>query len=53
MKVVSEPYFTDKPRYSAENWRVVIRDGVSVVNHGFHTEKDAQEFYQEQIEAAK
>jgi len=37
-------FFTDKPRYSGEHWRVVIIEGASASNHGFTSEEAANEF---------
>ena len=38
-------FYTEKPRYSGEHWRVVIRDGALVTNHGFTSEEAANEFH--------
>jgi hypothetical protein len=47
-KTVSEVFHIDKPRYTGENWRVVVRAGSSVINHGFRTEEAAETFRKEQ-----
>lgn len=55
MKHVSPVFYTDKPRYSGEHWRVVIVDGEDKIatNHGFTSEEAAQEFYDEHKEAVE
>jgi len=47
---VSPVFYTDKPRYSGENWRVVVISGASVANYGFKSEDEAQKFHDEQKE---
>jgi hypothetical protein len=48
LKHVSKPFYTDKPRYTGEHWRVVVVNGSSAVNHGFRSEAEAQTFHDEQ-----
>lgn len=52
MAGVSQPFYTDKPRYTGENWRVVVISGASAANYGFKTEAEAQAFHNEQKETA-
>ena len=49
MKGISPVFFTDKPRYSGEHWRVVIIEGASATNHGFTSEEAANEFRNQNI----
>jgi hypothetical protein len=41
---ITGPYYTPKPRYSGEHWKVTVRKGSAILTRGFHTDSEARDF---------
>jgi hypothetical protein len=41
---ITDPYYTNSPRYSGEFWKVTVRKGSAILTRSFRTESDARDF---------